>query len=406
MSARPQDNRHGDVYIGRKNNSLSRSLKMQVFVDLCGERTIAAHIDSEATLGDLKWTLLQASPEALVRRYSYFSFQGKPLQDSSTLSSHGIAHQSTLHFRIRVLGGGGDGGATGAESRDCYLNMYATKKPDKVDPNEARLAKWSRCTLSSEALKPPCVVDLLGNLYNKEALVASLLGKSLPKELKHIKGLRDMVSVHLSSVPGVDAHDDTSDTKFQCPVSGQEFNGKYRFYVLRGCGHVLSAKALKEVQSSSCLVCFAPYSETDKIVVNGTEEEVLALRQKMEEEAMKKKEKKSKNAKEAPSEDLVNVVDSNTHVLMRKGSNGEDAVEHEKVGANGTKRKGSKMDKLVIVAEKVKDQKLLQPSKKFKAVDMLPANATKEVYASIFSSSSKSKLKETYMCRALPLGRN
>ena len=45
-------------------------------------------------------------------------------------------------------------------------------------------------------------------------------------------------------------------------------------------------------------------------------------------------------------------------------------------------------------------------AKRFKAVDLAPANATKDVYASIFTSSRKSDFKETYSCRSLPLGRN
>ena len=36
--------------------------------------------------------------------------------------------------RVRSLGGGGDGGSTGAESRSSYLEMYAAAKPDSVDP--------------------------------------------------------------------------------------------------------------------------------------------------------------------------------------------------------------------------------------------------------------------------------
>ncbi|MCO5553778.1 hypothetical protein L7F22_007304 [Adiantum nelumboides] len=363
---------------------------MHVFVDLCGEGTVSARVQPEATLGDLKWALLQASPQAFMRRCSYFTFLGKPLQDASTIASQSISNHSTLHLRVRVLGGGGDGGATGAESRDCYLNMYAVKKPDKADPNEARLAKWSRCALSSEALKPPCVVDRLGNLFNKEALVANLLGKSLPKELKHIKGLKDMVSIHLSSVPGIDAHDEKAHTKFQCPVSGQEFNGNCKFYVLRACGHVLSAKALKEVQSSSCLVCFTPYVDSDKLVINGTEEEVLELKQRMEEEALKKKEKKSKNgAKETSIDESVNGVQQSSHSLTQNGVDEEGAADYERLGVHGAKRKLSKTDKVQAVADKSRDSKVLQPTKKFKAVDILPPNATKEVYASIFSSSSK-----------------
>lgn len=387
---------------------------MQIFVDLCGGGTVAAHVEPEASLGDLKSALLQTptTSSALHNRYCYFSYQGKPLHDSSIIASHGIRACSTLHLRVRVSGGGGDGGATGAESRDCYLNMYATKKPDKVDPNEARLAKWSRCALSSEALKPPCVVDLLGNLYNKEALVSTLLTKSLPKELRYIKGLKDMVTVHLSSIPGISADDETSHTKFQCPISGLEFNGKYKFYALRGCGHVLSARALRELQSSLCLVCFAPFAETDKIAINGTEEEVLELRQRMDEEATKLREKKEKKMRngvshelnEISSDTVLNTADSGLKILS-KGRDEENVPGHEKRSANGVKRKGAKQEKL-LVAEKPRDQKLAQSSKRFKAIDMLPENATKEVYASIFSSSSQSKIKETYMCRALPLGRN
>ncbi|KAJ6435654.1 hypothetical protein OIU84_000789 [Salix udensis] len=46
------------------------------------------------------------------------------------------------------------------------------------------------------------------------------------------------------------------------------------------------------------------------------------------------------------------------------------------------------------------------PVKRFKATDIVPANATEEVYASIFTSSKKQSFKETYSCRSLPLGRN
>lgn len=43
------------------------------------------------------------------------------------------------HVRIEIVGklcgGGGDGGSTGAESRDAYLNMYKLPKADKVTPH-------------------------------------------------------------------------------------------------------------------------------------------------------------------------------------------------------------------------------------------------------------------------------
>ena len=37
-----------------------------------------------------------------------------------------------MQMHLRLRGGGGDGGATGAESRSSYLEMYMQKKPDKV----------------------------------------------------------------------------------------------------------------------------------------------------------------------------------------------------------------------------------------------------------------------------------
>ncbi|CAJ1944806.1 unnamed protein product [Sphenostylis stenocarpa] len=333
------------------------------------------------TLSDVKRSLFPQSHQCF-----YFTLNGKPLPDETIL--WGIAPLSTLSLRSRLLGGGGDGGATGAESRDCYLNMYADKKPDKVDPNEQRLSKWHNCALSNEPLREPCVIDKLGNIFNKEALVEALLGKKLPKEFGYIKGLKDMINIQLCSIPGSD-----DGAKFQCPIAGLEFNGKYRFFALRNCGHVLSARALREVKSSSCLVCHKEYADVDKIVLNGTDEEVAVLRERMEEERAKIREKKN-----------------------RKVKNCDDGVSLEGTRLSGTKhgvdvKAVDRVSAKVEVNGKVANGKVglnsgVAAAKRFKAADLAPANATKEVYASIFTSSKKSDFKETFSCRSLPLGRN
>ena len=130
---------------------------------------------------------------------------------------------SVLQLLHRLRGGGGDGGATGAESRSSYLEMYMDKKPDKVctrdsggltntprycteritlcdvrgnadgrvspaqvNPREAALAKWTRCQLSGEPLHPPCVSDELGHLFNKDAVVNALMERTVPPALAHI----------------------------------------------------------------------------------------------------------------------------------------------------------------------------------------------------------------------------
>ncbi|KAH9806468.1 Replication termination factor 2 [Citrus sinensis] len=368
--------------------------KTQIFIKSPSNSltTLTVGANQFETLNHLKSSLL--SPDQPLSSL-YFTLNGKILDESTPLFKNPqIAPLSTLYLRQRVFGGGGDGGATGAESRDCYLNMYAEKKPDKIDPNEQRLSKWCNCALSNEPLREPCVIDKLGTIFNKEALVHALLSKNLPKQYSYIKGLKDLINVKLSRVPGAEENGDG--IRFQCPITGLEFNGKYRFVAMRTCGHVLSTKALKEVKSSSCLVCHEEFGEMDKILINGNEEEVSVLRERMEEEKLKVKEKKVKkvkNGEDCVGEDVA--VDSLRVSGAKRGAvenkSGEKALAKVDVNGKVGNVNGASGNPAV---------------KRFKAADMAPPNANKQVYASIFTSSKKSDFKETYSCRSLPLGRN
>ncbi|KAK9149818.1 hypothetical protein Scep_008575 [Stephania cephalantha] len=364
-------------------------------------RSRALLVNPNSTLRQIKSSLFPQIDRPETLDSIYFSFQGKVLRDSETIIDSKILPFSSLDLRIRVLGGGGDGGATGAESRDCYLNMYATKKPDKVDPNETRLSRWTTCALSFEPLRAPCVVDWLGNLFNKEPLVEALLGKKLPKAFGHIKGLKDMIPIRLSPIPGKGDDFISFDTRFQCPISGLEFNGKYKFFALKSCGHVLSAKALKEVKSSECLVCHQEFCELDKIVINGDADEVAALRERMGAEKAKMREKKEKKSKNGASRvDDVKVTSFESSRLSG-AKHGIDDKAVEKALVKEGKVGDGKNSSVDAVKGRVNGS-----AKRFKATDAIPANATKEVYASIFTSSRKKEFKETYSCRSLPLGRN
>ncbi|CAN4113186.1 unnamed protein product [Withania somnifera] len=360
------------------------------------------------TLRDLKSCFVDKTQKSLslIKDTMYFTFDGRPVNDSTVLYGSGISPFSTLILRFRLLGGGGDGGATGAESRDCYLKMYATKKPDKIDPNEIRLSRWLNCALSNESLKHPIVIDKLGNLFNKEVLVEALLKKRVPKQFGYIKGLKDMIPVELAVIPGKEDRGlgDGEGAAFQCPITGLEFNGKYKFFALRGCGHVLSAKALKEVKTSVCLVCHKEFVEDDKFLINGSEEEVAVLRERMEEEKAKLKD--NKKVKKGRNRDVV--VNGEEVVGAPRLSGMKHGIEDKVVGKDMRKVEGN--GKVGITGKiEVKDVKSSASNgsvKRFKAVDVAPPNATKEVYASIFTSSRKSDFKETYSCRSLPLGRN
>ncbi|XP_028793927.1 replication termination factor 2 [Neltuma alba] len=361
-------------------------------------RSVAVSPITNQTLFHLKRSFFPKSLSSQLLSSFYFTLNGRPLADHTPISVSQIPPFSTLILRSRSRGGGGDGGATGAESRDCYLNMYAEKKPDKVDPNEQRLSKWLNCAISNEPLREPCVVDKLGNIFNKETLVEALLKKNLPKEFGHIKGLKDMIKVQFSVIPGMEAAN--GETRFQCPISGLEFNGKYKFFALKNCGHVLSAKALKEVKSSSCLICHQDFSETDKIPINGNEEEVAVLRERMEEEKAKLNEKKAKKSKNGSR---INGEKDSLSLEQPRLSGSKHGMDVKVVDKASAKVKGNGK---VVNGNAALNGVADGATKRFKAADMAPPNANKEVYASIFTSSKKSDFKETYSCRSLPLGRN
>jgi hypothetical protein len=159
--------------------------------------------------------------------------------------------------------------------------MYAGKKPDKVDPHEEALARWTRCALTGDALQLPVVADALGSLFNKEAAVAALLAsrgdgggegvKPLPEALRgHVTGLRSLTDAKLALAADVarsaaaaagtaadggdaaaapsaaNANDDDASVRFACPVTGTPMNGRFRFYLHKPSGVVLSERALRE----------------------------------------------------------------------------------------------------------------------------------------------------------------
>lgn len=103
-----------------------------------------------------------------------------------------------------------------------------------------------------------------------------------------------------------------------------------------------------------------------------------------------KKPKKVKNGKVAEKTEQASKVAPTEKSVKRKG---EVSPDLEVAAA-------------VVPVPRPKGSDLVTVTKKYKAADKLPENATKAVYASIFTSSSKGTFKETYSCRSLPLGRN
>lgn len=163
---------------------------MQLLIERPGAATVALEFKAKDLVGNVKAAALRFEDDNISIADARLVYGGVHLRDEHRLGDYSLKDFATLQLHVPLRGGGGDGGATGAESRSCYLEMYLDKKPDKVDPAEARVAKWTRCRLSGELLSPPCAVDMLGNLYNKEAVVQHLVLKKVPPSLGHLKSLK------------------------------------------------------------------------------------------------------------------------------------------------------------------------------------------------------------------------
>ena len=327
------------------------------------------------------------------------------LEDGETyavtrVGDHGVDDR---RYRVGLFGGGGDGGATGAESRSAYLEMYAwnggttfSRKKESLggfvrystqstvrdrDEAEEDLARWFTCALTEEPLESgenAVVIDRTGALYNKEPVLKALRDKAvdgvaLPKRIEHITGMKALVTCKFTKRRSGAVANASGDSKsadasvnardfrcgnakaiFACPITDLDFNGKTKFVVLRPSGVVVADKALREARDAveemndGLKLADAP----PPIPVNPRGEEFELLKSILEEEAAKKESKKKKKEKNSSNGGDADVV----------GHAGDDAA---------TKRKAASADK--------------EPSKKFKAV--APAGADAAVNASLFTSS-------------------
>lgn len=367
---------------------------MQLFIR--DGRHLVLHAVHSSTVADVKAAFmlkaygLPALPCGLVLLHN-----SKQLDDAATLAQAGVTDGSTLTVSARLLGGGGDGGSTGAESRSCYLEMYAEKKPDKVNPAEEMLARATRCRLSGERLAPPCVADELGSLFNKEALVHALLSKTLPPALAHISSLKSVTTLKLDAIPsragshasagpgpgsrssgnGVSSSCDLA--VFQCPVTGLEMNGRFGFVIHKPTGVVLSERALREVPAAAEELLGGKWAPEDLLPINPQGEELekrkeavaAAMAAERARKAAKKAEKAASKAAAAGA-----AVDGAAAQAVAGSKRGLPPAAPS-AAANGSSN-GS-------LAKKLK----------------LPAGATPAVYASIFSTG-KPQHKETYLARS------
>jgi Rtf2 RING-finger len=308
-------------------------------------------------------------------------YHGRSLTPGCTLTAAGISTGSVLDFLPRLRGGGGDGGSTGAESRSSYLAMYAGKKLDKANPEEERLARWTTCQLSGLALTPPIVCDAVGNLYNKEAVIQALVGKTIPPQLGYITSLKHLTDLQVDATKSAEPG---QPYQFSCPVTGLAFNGKNGFAVIRrgakGPGYVFSERALKEMAVVVEEIVGGKWDEGDLLRLAPAGEELEDRRKALAAEREKERaEKRGKKAKRAETNGGLAAV-ANGVLPVGEATNGGAAN-----GQNGvTSHVG-------------------QPATKKSKVDELrPAGADPAVWSSLFAKKREPGAKrqnDDYMLR-------
>jgi hypothetical protein len=170
---------------------------------------------------------------------------------------------------------GGDGGSI--PGRDVLVRLKQRQAVES-DPAAATEERLAHCAVSAQPLHRPVVACELGNLYNKEAIIAYLLSKGDVPAFRHIRGLKDLIPVTVTfergdngaaagavsgparppaaallSSDALTASSSSSSplNRLVCPLTGLPANGRTPFVVARPCGCVLSLKALRDFATPS-----------------------------------------------------------------------------------------------------------------------------------------------------------
>ncbi|KAF0987515.1 hypothetical protein HZS_6999 [Henneguya salminicola] len=202
---------------------------------------------------------------------------------------------------------GCDGGTI---PKRCEL-VPEKKKKEKKDKNFARIAKWSTCALSNRKLAVPIVGCRLGRLYNKEAILEYILNHKSKNHVKHIRKIKDVKELNLVRNPNYKESYLTNiemqtTSQFICPISNLSMSGKYEFVFFWKCGCVISHRALKEIKTSSCVVCGTAFTSEDIVNINPIDtENTLSSCQESNNQSHKKIIKSSLKVESKPKQKLI-----------------------------------------------------------------------------------------------------
>lgn len=190
---------------------------------------------------------------------------------------------------------GGDGGTITNDRR--FVRGVKNEDDKNKNVTQQQIMRSKFCAQSNLKLCEPVVACEMGNLYNKEAILTALLDKVLNVRHAHIRGMKDMRTLRLTT--NVSSDGDDSTPMFMCPVTGLLLNGIHPFIVIWTTGWVLAEKAIRELGIDALQPEYGPFTIHDLVKLLPGEEEFAVQRTQMEtrRETMKAEKKDSKKSK-------------------------------------------------------------------------------------------------------------
>ncbi|KAL9614911.1 MAG: hypothetical protein Q9167_000653 [Letrouitia subvulpina] len=150
----------------------------------------------------------------------------------------------------------------------------------KETQHEKQVYYWAHCALSQQPLSLPIVSDSTGNLYNKDAVLESLIETTRKEATEEnvagseqtsgtIKSLRDVVEVRfqVEEDEKTERSEGSVTLRLICPITKKRLGPGVRAVYIVPCGHAFAESAVKEMGGTACLQCNEPYSADNVIPI-------------------------------------------------------------------------------------------------------------------------------------------
>lgn len=216
-------------------------------------------------------TSRQCSPDLRPRRKSpapHYSFQSFNLNKQQLLGIHTTSVPRWVMMvagKLTLLSSGNSTDQVDSIPKRRELVKEGAKDPSTTQTkelqNEQQEHFWKYCALSHRPLAVPVVSDWMGKLYNKDAVLESLIANSGDRSQEksedlQFESLKDVVEVKFQAEEQGDDRKTSSSSRWMCPITNKNLGPGVKAVYLVPCGHAFSESAVKEISGDVCLqVC-------------------------------------------------------------------------------------------------------------------------------------------------------